>query len=165
MRKPRAGLLVPYVPFYESIVPVREEKLAFAREMEQRLAACTEVVSPGLVETEEAARSAAELFRERAVDAVVVVPSVAVFGALAWAALEALDIPICIWNSQPAEGIPQNYNIGELIRNSGGLGVQALANTLVRNGRKCRVVFSRAVDPLPAELLRFLTSARVATTC
>jgi|SRR5579859_3379610 len=162
MRKPRIGLLVLYVPFYESIVALRDEKIAFAADVQRRIENQADVLSPGLIDTEDAARAAAMHFSDNDVDAVVVVPAVAVFGAMGWAAIESLDVPICIWNLQPAAAIPEDYDIGELIRNSGGLGVQALANTLARAGRECRVLFSRAGEPPPAELAAFLNVARLA---
>ena len=162
MRKPRIGLLVFYVPFYESIVAIRDEKIALAADVQRRIETQAYVLSPGLIDTEDAARAAARHFSDNDVDAVVVVPAVAVFGALGWAAIESLDVPVCIWNLQPAAAIPEDYDIGELIRNSGGLGVQALANTLVRAGRECHVLFSRAGEPPPVELAAFLNAARVA---
>jgi L-arabinose isomerase len=141
MRRPRAGLLPLYVPFYEPIVPLRAEKEAFASGIAAQLAASMDIVNPGLVDTMEGARAAGQRFREACVDLVIVVPTVAVFGALGWAALEELDAPVCVWAVQPAQGIPDGYNIQELIRNSGGLGVQALANTIARAGRCYTTVF------------------------
>lgn len=161
MNRPRIGLLVPFVPFYETIVALRPEKERFANQVRERLADFADVLSPGLVCSEEESRAAAEEFRRQAIDAVVVTPSIAVFGALPWAALEPLSVPVCIWNLQPASRIPVGYNIQELIRNSGGLGVQALANTLARAGRFFEVVFSAENDELPPKLIRFLRAARV----
>jgi len=161
MRRPRAGLLTLYIPFYESIIAVGGEKLLLAADLERRLLEICEVVSPGLVGTEDAARDAAELFHARQVDALVVVPMVAVFGALGWAAVRELDVPVCIWNLQPTPGIPDDYDIRQLIRNSGGLGVQALANTIARAERPYEIVFSTNDDPLPIQLGRFLEAAAV----
>jgi L-arabinose isomerase len=162
MIRPRVGLLVPFVPFYEKIVPLRDEKVEFARALEALLSEYSEVISNGLVCTEEEAREAASDFTKAGVDGVVVAPSLAVFGALAWAALEHSANPVCIWNAQPAPGIPSGYNVAELIRNSGGLGVQALANTLARAGREFEVVFSSGLECIPDKLLRWLRAAGVA---
>ena len=38
MIRPKLGLLVPYVRFYENIAPLREEKHAFARHVAGALA-------------------------------------------------------------------------------------------------------------------------------
>lgn len=157
MRRPRAGLLVPYVPFYEGIVPLREEKRAFAADLQRTLSKSSEVLSPGLVETEDEAREAARLFREREADAVIVAPALAAFGGMAWAALESCECPVLLWCVQPAEKIPDDWDMRQLIRNSGGLAVQAIANTLARAGRKFDVVFSRT----PERVSSFLRAAAV----
>jgi L-arabinose isomerase len=162
MIRPRAGLLVPYVPFYEGIVSLRAEKEAFARSVAAILGEFAEVCSSGLVCSEEEARKAGAEFAAAEVDAVVVVPSVAVFGALPLAAVENLDLPVAIWNLQPASGIPEDYDIRSLIRNSGGLGVQALANTLAREGRHFEVMFSAERESVPEKLIRLLRVAAVA---
>ena len=87
MIRPRAGLLVPFVPFYEGIVPLRMEKETFARNLAEILGSVAEVCSSGLVCSEDEAGRAGSEFASAEVEAVVVVPSVAVFGALPLAAL------------------------------------------------------------------------------
>jgi len=162
MRKPRAGLLALYVPFYEKIADLRDEKLAFAASLAERLADEAEVCWPGMVVSVEDAWEAGELFRQEQVDAAVVAPSLAVFGALGWAALETLDVPVALWSVQPASQLPEQYDIRELIRNSGNLGVEALANTLARSGRFYKTFFSGEKEDVPAGLLAFLRVAAVA---
>ena len=159
MRRPVAGLLVLYVPFYEKIVPLREEKIKFSEEVRGKLAEHCDLVFPGLIETEEQAAAAAGSFESA--DLVIVVPSLAVFGALGWAALEPLNKPVAVWAIQPATAIPEGYDICELIRNSGALGVQALANTLARHERMYATFFSAGDATVPHRLIRF---ARVAAT-
>jgi L-arabinose isomerase len=163
MRRPRAGVLALYVPFYEKIVELRKEKEAFAAAVVEKLSGIVDVVWPGIVDSAEAAGHACEKFRQERVDAIVVVPSLAVFGALGWAALEPLDLPVVVWSLQPASSIPERYDIAELIRNSGNLGVEALANTLARAGRLFRTVFSTGNAPAPERLTQFLRAAAVAS--
>jgi L-arabinose isomerase len=162
MRKPRAGLLVLYVPFYERVVGLRREKEIFAAAISRQLAEEVEVVWPGMIDSVDAARAARELFLREEVDAVVVAPALAVFGELGWAALESLDVPVAIWSIQPAFRVPDRYDIGELIRNSGSLGAEALANTLARAGRIFRTVFSTGDAHVPARLIAFLRAGAVA---
>jgi L-arabinose isomerase len=161
-RKPRVGLLVLFVPFYEKIVELRREKEIFAMAISRRLAEEVEVVWPGMIDCVEAARVARNLFLREEVDAVVIAPSLAVFGALGWSALESLDVPVAIWSIQPAVRVPDRYDIGELIRNSGNLGTEALANTLARAGQFFRTAFSTVDAPVPARLIAFLRAAAVA---
>jgi L-arabinose isomerase len=159
MIRARIGLVVLYVPFYEKIAPVRDEKVEFARAVSAQLAATFDVYDCGIVSSEEEARDAGARLASEQVDAVVVVPAVATFGALGWAALEQLTQPVCLWNIQPDNGVPPAYDIRALIRNSGGLGIQALANTLARAGRAFTVAFSAAGDALPAKLEAFVEAA------
>src|SRR5215472_9578658 len=161
MIRSRVGLLVPYVPFYEKIAPVREEKSAFARGLADRLAAYMDVVASGLTTTEDEAAEAAEHMAVQCVDAVIVAPALATFGALGWAALRRLRQPICLWNVQPDCGATPDYGIGALIRNSGGLGVQALANMLAREERAFTVAFSTERNGVPDKVLRFVQAAAV----
>lgn len=161
MTRPVVGLIIPYVAFYEKIAPVAEEKREFARLVAKRLAAEMDVLDCGLVTTEEEAVSAGERLSKESIDAVVIVPAVATFGALGWAAVRQLAEPVCLWNIQPDEGVSADYDIGKLIRNSGGLGTQALANTLARAGRPFAVAFSTESGSVPPKLTQFAEAAGV----
>jgi L-arabinose isomerase len=161
MTRPTVGLIVPYVAFYEKIAPVGAEKREFARSVAERLAGAMDVVDCGLVTTEEEAAGAGVRLSRESIDAVVIAPAVATFGALGWAALRQLTEPVCLWNIQPDEGVSADYDIGTLIRNSGGLGTQALANTLAREGRPFVVAFSTERDSIPDKLTRFAEAAAV----
>ena len=161
MTRPTVGLIVPYVTFYEKIAPVGGEKREFARLVAKRLAAEMDVLDCGLVTTEEEAIGAGARLSKESIDAVVIVPAVATFGALGWAALKQLTKPVCLWNIQPDEGVPEDYDIRKLIRNSGGLGTQALANTLAREGRPFTVAFSTESGSLPPKLTQFAEAAAV----
>jgi len=151
-----------YVSFYEKIAALRAEKEAVAAGVAARLAADFEVVWPGMVDSLETAHKAAERFRAERVDAVVVVPLIATFGALGWAVLERLETPVVIWNIQPAYAIPDPYGIAELIRNSGSLGTQALGNTLARFERFYRTCFSVDDASIPRRLTNMLRAASAA---
>jgi L-arabinose isomerase len=161
MIRPTVGLIVPYVAFYEKIAPIGAEKVEFAQRVANRLAAAMDVVDCGLVTTEEEAIGAGARISKESIDAVVIAPAVATFGALGWAAVSQLTEPVCLWNIQPDESVSADYDIGKLIRNSGGLGIQALANTLAREGRQFTVAFSTERDSIPAKLIRFAEAAAV----
>ncbi|MBV9227362.1 MAG: hypothetical protein JOY85_25280 [Acidobacteriaceae bacterium] len=161
MIRPRVGLLVPYVSFYETIVPLRGEKIAFAGAISEKLRSEFDIVDGGLITTEEEGRQAGKTFAGKNLDAVVVAPAVATFGALAWAALRELSLPVCLWQVQPDCRLQCDYDIAKLIRNSGSLGIQALANTLMREGHFFRVGFSCFEDPFPPKLKLTVESAAV----
>jgi L-fucose isomerase-like protein len=166
MRKPRIGLLVPYVSFYEKITPLRAEKELFAAQLGELLGGACEVIGEGLVDSERAARAAGEAFLKAEVDAVIVAPTLAVFGALPWAALEVLppELPIAIWHLAPLRTVPVDYEIRALIRNSAALGAMALGNTLARRGRVFRVFDDRPQSgALPETIRSFLFASRAAS--
>jgi len=165
MRRPRIGLLAPFVPFYEKIAPLRAEKERFAVELGEILGGACDVIGGGLIDTEAAARTQGEVFLRAEVDAVIVAPTLAVFGALPWAALEILapELPIAIWHLPPLRTVPADYEIRELIRNSGGLGAMALGNTLARAGRIYRFFDDRPESgALPESVRAFTIAARAA---
>jgi L-arabinose isomerase len=164
MRRPRLGLIVPFVSFYEPIIALRREKEAFAARLGQTLRQICDLTDAGLVESEADACQAGEQFARAEVDGVVVAPALAVFGALPWAALRDLPrhLPVAIWHHAPLRTVPPDYDIRALIRSSGGLGVMALANTLAREGRVFRVFCSHNEEGVPAPLLRFAAGARAA---
>jgi L-fucose isomerase-like protein len=173
MRRPRVGLLVPFVPFYEAIVPLRDEKLAFAADVASRLARTCDLEPSGgdvgrwLVESEREAHDAGERFAAARVDAVVVAPALAAFGGLAWTALELLPrTPVAIWQPPLADTVPAGYEIGSLIRHSAGLSVMAIGNTLARHARAYRVFYGPEAgsDDLAPGLETFCRVAAVATT-
>ena len=161
MIRPKVGLLVPYVSFYEKVAPVREEKIAFASSLRGLLAERMDVVDGGMVTSEEEASAAGKRLVAASVDALVIVPAVATFGALGWAAVRETAVPVCLWNLQPDAGASREYGIAALIRNSGGLGVQALANTLARSGRVFAVAFSREGAGVPRKLVVFAQACAV----
>ncbi len=165
MRRPRIGLLAPFVPFYEKITPLRAEKEQFAAWLGELLGSELEVTGGGLVDSEAAARAASESFLKAEVDAVIVAPTLAVFGALPWAALESLPraLPIAIWLLPPLRAVPADYDIRALIRNSGALGAMALANTLARAGRIFRVFDHQPqAGALPEAIRSFTLASRAA---
>jgi L-arabinose isomerase len=160
MIRPNLGVLVPYVSFYEKIAPVAEEKRLFAREVLDLLSR-EATVTGGMIETESEAETMGEMFRREAVDAVLVVPAVAAFGGLAWAALRDSNVPICIWSIQPDADMPHDYRIETLIRNSGGLAAQALGNTLARHHRLFRVVWSCGELGVPRDVRTWAIAAAI----
>lgn len=155
MIRPKVGLLVPYVSFYEKIAPLRAEKMEFAARLHDRLSPEMDVVKGGVITTEQQATEAGRMMAAENVDAIVVVAAVATFGALGWAALREIAAPVCLWNLQPDVGPSPAYDIAGLIRNSGGLGIQALANTLARENRGFCVAYSAADAPVPRKLVVF----------
>ena len=92
------------------------------------------------------------------------VTTLAVFGGIPWAALKSLDVPILLWNAQQIRTADDGYTMVEIVRNTGQISTQALANTLVREGRWFRVVTGYENHPdLDTRLSRFFGIVRA--TC
>ncbi len=162
----RIGYLPFYVDYYEGICPdFPREKAAVAGRCADTLRSLGDVVWDGQLirDADSAARVGREL-REQSLDCIVVVSTIAVFGGIPWAALRQLDLPILIWNAQQIRTVGKGYSMVEIVRHTGQIGTQALANTLLREGRWFRVVTGHESSPRSAkQLARFLRVARTAS--
>jgi L-arabinose isomerase len=138
----RIGFLPFYVDYYESLCPdFPREKSANARRCADYLSTLGEVIWSGdLIRDAAAAAAAGQSLEKENLDCVVVFTSIAVFGQIPWAALQRLACPILIWNAQQIQTVGKDYTMVEIVRNTGQIGSQALANTLMRQGRWFRVV-------------------------
>ncbi len=138
----RIGYLPFYVDYYEGICPdFPREKAAAARRCAEALSKHGEVIWNGeLIRDVAGAEAAGRRLAGEKPDCVVVFTSIAVFGGIPWAALQHLNAPILIWNAQAIQTVGRGYTMVEIVRNTGQIGTQALANTLLREGQWFRVV-------------------------
>ena len=138
----KIGYLPFYVDYYEGICPdFPVEKAALAKRSYDRLAKFGEVIWDGTLVVDVATATAAgQALAAKKPDCIVVVTTIAVFGGICWAALQHLKAPILVWNPQLIETVGSGYSMEAIVRNTGQIGTQALANTLVRNGRLFRVL-------------------------
>lgn len=166
-RSTRSTLRIAYLPFYvdyyEGICPdFPREKTANANRCAKALASYGEVLWDGelIVDIEQAVKSGRKMAKQKP-DCVVVFTTIAVFGAIPWAALQQLKIPILIWNAQQIRSIGKGYSMEEIVRNTGQIGTQALANTLLREGRWFRIVTGYEKSKrTAADLARFFNVIR-----
>jgi L-arabinose isomerase len=160
----RIGYLPFYVDYYEGIcADFPREKAANAKRCAEALAQHGEVVWNGeLIRNVESAAAVGKKLAHENLDCVVVFTSIAIFGAIPWAALQHLSVPILIWNAQQIRTVGKGYTMVEIVRNTGQIGTQALANTLVREGRWFHVVTGYEKSKRTAEdLKRFCSIIRV----
>jgi L-arabinose isomerase len=138
----RIGFLPFYVDYYEGVCPdFPREKAANARRCANFLSTLGEVVWDGeLIRNADAAASLGRKLEKENLDCVIVFTSIAVFGQIPWSALQHLTCPILIWNAQQIQTVGKDYTMVEIVRNTGQIGTQALANTLLREGRWFRIV-------------------------
>ena len=142
MSRLKIGFLPFYVDYYEGICaefPI--EKLAVAARCGEALSRFGEVLWDGaLITNRDSAADVGGALAKLKPDCVVVVTTIAVFGGICWAAVEKLDVPLLIWNPQQIESVDKGYSMEDIVRNTSQIGTQALANTMVREGRKFRIL-------------------------
>lgn len=139
----RIAFLPFYVSYYEGVCSTfPAEKQEVAARAADRLGAVGEVLWDGqlLADADAAAQRGSALATQRP-DVVVVLTTIAVFGSLPLAALDRLPgVPVIIWNAQQLRTVDDGYSMVDIVRNTGQIGTQALANTLLRRGRWFHVV-------------------------
>jgi len=151
----RIGFLPFYVDYYEGICPdFPVEKQAICERLAEMLRGYGEVLWDGrMIRGESDATAAGAALAEQKPDCTVVFTSIAVFSAFPLAALAAVTGPLLIWNAQQIETVGPGYAMEEIVRNTGQIGTQALANTLVRTGRPFRVLTGYEASPRTREEL------------
>lgn len=159
----RIGFLPFYVDYYEAIASdFAPRKRALIRHCRETLAAYGEVVGPDepLMDREAAGAAGVAMQRE-GVDCVVALTVIAVFSGLSDAAISQLDAPLLLWHCQEIDTVDADYSMVEIVRNTGQIGVQALANVLGRRRREFRVLCaSRLAPQTSAGLDAFFSVAR-----
>jgi L-arabinose isomerase len=107
-----------------------------------------QVACPGLVETEEQAVAADLYFRRENVDAVVFVELAYTQSLIAMKALERIQVPVVVWNTQQLRSWPQDANWDIVMLNSGLAGLPETTHAMVRTGRRFFMVTGHMKDPL-----------------
>lgn len=134
------------------------------REIVASIAASHEVISAGLVTTEESAKSAAAKFRGEDVDALLAC-------CIMWSedqpflrVLEEMkDTPLLLWCWTPGTSLPETLTAVDLTRWSGPVGAQQVSGTLRRSGRKFTFVIGNHNEKETIrEIQGFLSAATVA---
>ncbi len=138
----RIGFLPFYVDYYEGICPdFPFEKQAICERLAEVLRGFGDVLWEGrMIQDHAQATAAGRALAEQSPDCVVAFTSIAVFSAIPMAALQAVACPLLVWNAQQIETVGDSYTMKEIVRNTGQIGTQALANTLVRTGRSFRIL-------------------------
>jgi len=163
----RIGYLPLYVDYYEGICPdFPREKGEVALRCAGVLKEFGELLWDGeLIRDVEGASAAGRRFAAQQADCIVVLPTIAVFAGIPWAALEHRRKPVLIWNAQQIQTVGAGYTMLEIVRNTGQIGTQALANTLFRHGHWFRVITGYEYSQETGyELSRFFRILRVVQT-
>ena len=141
-----------------------EEAQAYIKSIEASLAASNEVISAGLVTTEESAKSAAAKFKEANVDALVACCAMWSEDQPLFRVLEELrDTPLLLWCWTPGTTLPESLTALDLIKWSGPVGAQQISGALRRSGRKFTFIMGNQIEEETLrEIQDFLAAAAVA---
>ncbi|MFZ4779312.1 MAG: hypothetical protein ACOYM3_28440, partial [Terrimicrobiaceae bacterium] len=159
----RIGFLPFYVDYYEAIsADLKPRKLELIQQCRDALKGYGTVLGPDEpLMTKEAALAAGEAMRQEGVDCVVALTVIAVFADVSDAAVQALDAPLLVWHCQEIDTVGDDYSMVEIVRNTGQIGVQALANVLRRRGRLFQALSASRHSPKTREGLEdFFSVAR-----
>jgi L-arabinose isomerase len=132
--------------------------------IEAGISASHELISAGLVTTEDSARSAAAKFREADVDVLVAC-------CVMWSEDQPLlrvleemrDTPLLLWCWTPGTSLPKSLTALDLTKWSGPVGAQQISGALRRSGRKFMFVIGNHNEKETIrEIQEFLAAAAVA---
>lgn len=148
--KPKVGLLITALleDDWNQTGYIRPAAQAAVQLFIDALQEIAQVVCPGLVETEEQAVAADLFFRQEKVDAVVFTELAYTQSIIALKALERIQVPVIVWNTQQLRAWPQNANWDIVMLNSGLAGLPEATHVMVRTGRRFFIVSGHMNDPV-----------------
>ncbi len=142
----------------------RKEAESKIKEIEAIIATSHELVSAGLVTTEESAKSAAARFKEADVDVLIACCAMWSEDQPLFRVLEELrDTSLLLWCWTPSTNLPESLTALDLIKWSGPVGAQQISGALRRSGRKFTFVLGNHNEKETIrEIQEFIAAAAVA---
>lgn len=147
--KPKVGLLITALleDEWNQTGYIRPTARAAVGEFIGALSEIAEVACPGLVETEDQAVQADLFFRQQQVEAVVFVELAYTQSVVVMKALERVQVPIIVWNTQQLRSWPDNATWDIVMLNSGLAGLPEATHALLRSDRRFFIVTGHLKDP------------------
>jgi L-arabinose isomerase len=141
-----------------------KEALSTVEEIATALRTSDEIISAGLVTTEEAAASAASKFKEEDVDVLVACCFMWSEDQPLFKILEVLNnVPLLLWCWTPGRTLPKTLSAVDLIKWGGPVGAQQISGALRRSGREFKFVLgSHTEEEKLREINSFARAAAVA---
>lgn len=144
---------------------IRQQKDQWRREILAFLRESFEVVDGGLVDTAASAGESAGRLAAENIDALLLIPMMAVKAEVGVASSRLIDASLVVWNAHESSSLPSGYDAAALVGHSGNVGTLALTNALLREGRRFLLTTSHWQDRRArAQLVEQLSSACVATS-
>ncbi len=173
--QPKVGVFVSALleDDYNKTAHMRPAAQEFVDRVAGIVAPYAEVVVPPLVEEEDQAAGAAQMFNAAGVDLIVAAQPAYTKGIIPTRAFVATTAPVIVWNTQQIRFLPENADFDLIMVNSGFAGVPEMTSALTRIGRKFWTVTSHIDDPggrqkladwiAAAGVVRRLKTARIGT--
>ncbi len=149
VRKPRVAVICGYMIYYDDHMPpgFRAEREAWGRSIADIFEAVGDVQYPGLLTGLEAGERIGRQLKEYRPDVIVLAPAFPAPAEFTWMAIRDLpDVPVVVWAAHHLDGLPATYDSVAHLSNSGNVGVNMIANMLVRDGRPPVVISGRWYD-------------------
>ena len=157
----KIGLISVYFGLFDEALPptFRQERTDLNKKIENGLSFYGDVVNPGLVDNEESAEHANELFIKTNVDSLVYAPTMAAPPIYLKKCINNITTPLICIAPQEFYSTPQDYDTDAGTKHSTLVGLTMGTNILVREGKKFKVNILH-VDEIPSskELNKFFSS-------
>lgn len=172
--KAKVGVLVMALleDDYNKTAHVRPMAQAVANKIGGIIGKFAATICPKLVENEEQAEAAAQMFNAAGVDLIIAVEVAYTKGIVPTRCFLNTTAPVVVWNTQQIEALPEDADFDLIMVNSGMCGVPEMTSALMRIGRPYWMVTSLMDDTKgqkkleeyikAAGVLRRLKTARIA---
>lgn len=146
--KPKVGVLVMALleDDYNKTAHMRPLAQKAADRISEIIGRYAETVCPPLVEEEDQAEKAAQLFNASGVDLIVAVEVAYTKGVVPTRCFLSTTAPVLVWNTQQIQSLPEDADFDLIMVNSGMAGVPEMTSALLRMGRKFWMVTSQIDD-------------------
>jgi L-arabinose isomerase len=146
--KPIVGILVMALleDDYNKTAHIRPAAQKIADHIGEIIGQYAEVVCPPLVEEEDQAKAAAQMFNAADVDLILAVEVAYTKGVVPTCCFLNTTAPVLVWNTQQIEFLPEDADFDLIMVNSGMAGVPEMTSALLRIGRPFWMVTSHIDD-------------------
>lgn len=165
-RQPRIGMIgVMFEEYHASFPELEKTRTEFARDLVGALLPMADVDFKEVADTSEKVEDQISFFEQNKYDGLLVVFLTYAPSLIMSPALIGSKLPLVIWNTQEASGIPTCSQDMIIIDNHGVHGVQDLANVLGRARRDFLVITGHHEDRKTLDELKNCFYAMKAVTC
>ena len=163
-RNIRIGLLTcGYFEYWRMYPNLREKVEGDLKAVTDRITASyPDVVLSGMVDTLDSAEAAGKLFKQKAVDVVLLVYGTYTADFITLAALDQVkDRPLLIYSTQPHDDVDRNGDYEGSLRNSALIGIAQITGTLRKMKRDYKIIVGSVTDERAYALIdRYLSAAQ-----